>query len=76
MHQNSETNLFLSSLEFQLRYYENENDLNCRGIIDLADIRSVDTTLSQTLKKPLLEVFFVKFKFFQNLITENKFLND
>ncbi|VDN85202.1 unnamed protein product, partial [Brugia pahangi] len=46
----------LDSNRHQLRYYENETDINCRGVIDLADVKSVEIASSHALRKPLLEV--------------------
>ncbi|VDM95492.1 unnamed protein product [Thelazia callipaeda] len=46
----------LDSSRHQLRYYESETDASCRGVIDLADVKSVEVAASHTLKKPLLEV--------------------
>uniref|UniRef100_A0A8R1TTB5 Myotubularin-related protein 5 n=1 Tax=Onchocerca volvulus TaxID=6282 RepID=A0A8R1TTB5_ONCVO len=46
----------LDSNRHQLRYYENETDMNCRGVIDLADVKSVEIAASHALRKPLLEV--------------------
>ncbi|VDK45933.1 unnamed protein product [Gongylonema pulchrum] len=46
----------LDSSRHQLRYYESETDVNCRGVIDLADVKSVEVAPSHALRKPLLEV--------------------
>ncbi|MCP9265474.1 Myotubularin-related protein 5 [Dirofilaria immitis] len=45
-----------SWIQTDIRYYENEADINCRGVIDLADVKSVEIAASHALRKPLLEV--------------------
>ncbi|VDK42813.1 unnamed protein product [Anisakis simplex] len=50
----------LDSMRHQIRYYENETDLNCRGIIELSDIKAVDTSCSHALRKPLIEIKTVR----------------
>lgn len=40
----------------QLRYYESETDVNCKGVVDLGEVRAVEVSSSHALRKPLLEI--------------------
>ncbi|VDM38878.1 unnamed protein product [Toxocara canis] len=50
----------LDASRHQLRYYESETDVNCRGIIELADIKGVEVSCSHALRKPLIEIRTVR----------------
>lgn len=46
----------LDSSRHQLRYYESETDVSCRGVIELSDVKAVEVSSGHAFKKPLLEI--------------------